>query len=96
MAKDETGRETRSWAGINLPGAELEISELVDGGNMSVVLKHGGKMITFDLPKAKLVDTMAAAARHLRANHPELEEIAVAIDNEVNYARRDQQRFGVE
>jgi hypothetical protein len=91
--KDETGRDTRTWSGISLAGAELEISELVAGGN-SVVIKLEGNTIMFDLPAAKLVDAMAAAARHLREHYPKHAKLADQIDREVEMARRDQARFG--
>lgn len=92
--KDETGRDTRSWSGIPLAGGELEVSELVAGGD-SVVLKIDGKKIAFDLPHGKLIDTMAAAARYLREHHPELDKVAEQIDREVVAARRDQERLGI-
>jgi hypothetical protein len=94
--KDETGRETRTWVGINLPGAECEISELVSNGDQSVVLKINGKITAFDLPPGKLVITLERAAAHLRKNHPDMKDIADQLDREVEMARRDQQRLGVE
>ena len=94
--KDETGRETRTWVGIALPGAECEISELVSNGDQSVVLKINGKITSFDLPPGKLVITLERAAAYLRKHHTDLKEIADQLDREVEMARRDQQRLGVE
>jgi hypothetical protein len=93
--KDETGRETRTWVGISMPGAECEISELVSNGDQSIVLKIGGKITSFDLPPGKLLVTMERAAKHLREHHPDLNEIADQLDREVAAARRDQQRLGI-
>lgn len=91
--KDLTGREVRTWYGISISGAEVEVSELFDD-NVSFVLKLPNELVAFDLPKGKLVATLERAAIELRARRPDLAGMADQLDAEAAAARRDQERLG--